>query len=396
MRLLPPPVDSGLAIHHPVMAPACRLLVTWLALGVSDYANASDLWEGTLGQATVVVALDDTQVDADGRYFYRRHRLDLDLRVSEGHARVWAEYAGGGDTATARWVMDRPPVAIGTAWTGTWIGTDGHRLPIRLQPLMVSPTAGDDANAAIPDIDDYGHARLDGLRLEPSRTEARDGYRLQWLREPTTGFEIFEFSSGFSDPARARINRALHASLWQAVKGRFECLSAAHAREYSFKATLRYLASDAVSLSRYTRYDCGGAHPDAGDDPLTLDARSGGPLALEDVFFVAGGALSKPPVDDEERESDQFYDYREKTFAPTVLTLLGTLHPRQMARPRGEGECDYSQASIWSTPIWYLLPDGLYLGPSMSGAERACEEPAFAVLPWSLVRKHPGRVQLGP
>lgn len=83
--------------------------------------------------------------------------------------------------------------------------------------------------------------------------------------------------------------------------------------------------------------DYGHVHPDTADDPLTLDAHSDEPQALEGVFFVVGGALSEAPVRKLEGESNDFCDYREKTLAPTALTLLGTLRPRRLARPRGEG-----------------------------------------------------------
>lgn len=387
-------------ISHGAPASGIRraTLAAVAALGIvaATPAAADDgLWTGSIGQAAVVVELDSSGTSTDGRYFYRIHRLDLDLRASHEHARVWIEYGNGGDIPIAHWAMRSPPAATGAAWEGTWVGRNGRTLPIRLQ-VLAPAAAADEAITTTPDIDAYARARLDGLQLVPTRVESRHGYQLQWQRETTTGIELFEVLSGYPEPARIRINQALRTSLWQAVNGRFECLSAPRARDYTFTATLRYISDDAISLSRLTGSDCGGPHPDAVDSPLTLDARSGKPLALEDVFFVAGGTLSRPPANDDERGSDAYFDYQDRTLAPAILGILKMLYPREMAAPANASACDYSSAAIWSMPSWYLLPAGLYLGPSMSAAERGCEQPAFPVLPWSQVRRHPGPIRVGP
>lgn len=54
--------------------------------------------------------------------------------------------------------------------------------------------------------------------------------------------------------------------------------------DYAQTVTPRLLTPTRVSVSVFTSYVCGGAHPDFGDAPINLDAQTATPLTLEDIL----------------------------------------------------------------------------------------------------------------
>ena len=66
------------------------LLLLALALGVQAKAQMREVYQGTLGQAAVVLELSEAAPDAPvtGRYFYQRHGVDIPL---QGTAQALAE-----------------------------------------------------------------------------------------------------------------------------------------------------------------------------------------------------------------------------------------------------------------------------------------------------------------
>jgi len=177
------------------------------------------------------------------------------------------------------------------------------------------------------------------------------------------------------------------------VNGYFQCLSDPHGDEYSQTVTLHYIDVDAISMSIFTSYDCGGAHPDFGDRPLTIDGRTGEELRLEDVMYVGTGA---PPAYQPGGRNDAYFRYRDQVLAPWLAKTMKRLHPKDMPAVADDaGDCDYNQPSIWAFVNWHLRPDGIYVGPSFARALRACEYPDWSVLPWKVVRAHAGRIKLG-
>ncbi len=379
-----------------------RLLLSALALWASVAAAREDggtLWQGTLGTQQVVVEQTGNMVaaaDCGGRYFYRRHRLDIRLEGKRGVDGActlqelpprWSE-----DAPKNEWRMRAP---TGDHWQGEWVGTNGKTHRIRLSKVTALPEAAESSLTALRgDIDPYAYLRLSTLKLQPGKRETVNGFALRWLRQPDTGLRLFDVASGYSPQVRAAINRTLHQQLWQWVESAYDCRSGGEPGEAGFdtaEATLRHIDARVVSVSLFTAYYCGGAHPDFSDAPLNIDARNGRELRLEDVLWLGRGDA----VHEGENELDRAWaQYRRETFAPWVVSQFTRLYPDEMRAPASEDDCDYRDPDVWDYTSWYVLPRGIHLAAYFPRVARNCDDPDWAVLPWSLVDAHRGEVQL--
>lgn len=363
---------------------ACCLLLAGVAT-----ANPAgpEVYEGTLGKSSIVVLLTRGTEGIGGQYFYRRHRLDIPLeaQASADAGVVMAERGNWRMDATQRPQWTLRPTA-GGGYAGQWRGSDGRTLPITLKP--VDPTrltpSPDPALERLRLDGTYDFLRLSGLQLQTAGSELHDGYRLQWWREPISGLRMFEIVDGYAAAERDRINRVLRERLWKEVLDRYECLSGDGEGEFDQTVAVHRIAPKILSASVFTSYYCGGAHPDFADDPINLDPRDAASLSLDDVLAVDAAAVESRGA-----------DYAAQVRAPWLVAQLQRLYPEQMA-PAGEDECDYNQPEVWSYPGWYATAEGLHIGASFYRAARACDDPEWSVLPWSLVREHHGRVDIAP
>ena len=161
--------------------------------------------------------------------------------------------------------------------------------------------------------------------------------------------------------------------------------------------TPKFLSNDVVSISIFTSYDCGGAHPDFGEAPVNMNAKTAESLTLEDVVWVGEGtpfhylnAEDGVSTGKNDVDFDTFSEYRDKKWAPWLVKQLTEAYPQEMKKPTEESDddCDYSQPEIWQFPAWYFTPKGLYFDPSFARVQRSCEGPEWSVLPWSAIKSH--------
>lgn len=396
-----------------------RLLLVAVACLSCASANARDgdapaaLYTGTLGKQAIVLALDARTADAAddgvrGRYFYRRHHGDLLLQgTADGDHLHLLEGKDPDDGDSPRLELTR---AGDGRLVGTWQASKGQPLQVLLQPAVAPPVAHDAAPylRKLVHEDPYESMRLSGLALEPGRRQRFMGYALQWWRQPDANIELFQVIDGYPEPARDRINAVLMDRLWSEVSAYYDCMATTGplGGDYTQTVTPRLLSPSLVSISVFTDYYCGGAHPDFGDAPINLDARDARALTLEDVLWVGKGQPfrytddlepdpAQPPESTADGASfDTFSDYREKSFAPWLAARLAVLYPSQMAGD-GDDECGYADPSVWQFSNWYLTPDGVFLMPSFPRVARVCEaNDDWSLLPYAEVKKHPGGVAL--
>lgn len=366
-------------------------ITLFAALTFSATASAGTVYEGTLGKSAIVAELDASADGLEGRYFYRRHRLDIPLEAQPAAdgAQVLGERADWRTEEAERphWALHR----AGDGYTGQWRDAKGKSLPIALKPVAAArlPVDADPALEALRKGETYDYLRLSGLKLVDDGSEQRGAYHLQWRREPNSGIRLFEVVDGYPADTRDRVNRVLHARLWSEVQAYYECLSGGGEGEYEQTVTVHRLDPKILSASVFTSYYCGGAHPDFGDSPINLDPRTGRELRLEDVI-----STGKPAPSDE--HDSAWLDYRSQVWAPWLVAQFQRLYPEQMKTSEGEDECDYADEQIWSFPSWHATDKGLYLGASFYRAARACDDPDWSVLPWSVVRQHHGAVDIAP
>ncbi|WP_047236988.1 hypothetical protein [Chromobacterium subtsugae] len=360
---------------------AVGLWVSW-ALAAPVHA---DVWQGELGGAPVVMEWSvDNEGEVDGRYFYRKFHNDIALtgkRDAQGALRL-SESLGHGE-ARADLAL-RPS---GTGWVGEWREPKTKRaLPVTLTPLAMSSEEGTDEADW---IDDYNRARLADLRLRRVGEQVFLGHRLSWWEEPVSRIRWFRLESGYSADAMARLNRIFERRQWRAVVDAFECVAAAQGStlgRYQQAVTPRLLTPRVVSISIETSAFCGGAHPDSGDAPLNMEVASGRVLHLEDVLWLGRGEPQ-----DARGEDGLLRDagYESKVLQPWLASVFGKLYPREMAGGEGGG-CDYRGPEAWNAFNWYLTPKGMQIGAFFARARKDCDNPAWSLLPWALVRQHPG------
>ncbi|MCC3705296.1 hypothetical protein LLR08_22420 [Rouxiella badensis] len=359
---------------------------------------------GTIGRSAVVMELDLNKPEAiTGRYFYEKYHLDLPLNGTEEDGELSLQEGTDDFNDTPRPTL-RLQSDGKSGWQGTWSNPQGKIMPIELTPAQLPETNADPFLTKLIHDSPYEYLRLSNLQLEKGKEQTFMDYPLQWWHEPQSGVSLFTLASGYPEAQLKEINQRLMARLWQEVIDYHSCMLGASqfgSGEFEQSVTPELLSSTVVSVKISTSYSCGGAHPDFGDSPLNLNAKTGAPLSLEDIMWIG---KEKPfhymyAEDHDERGNngvsfDDYSTYREKNFAPWLISQFKQLYPSEMQKPKGNDDCDYSDAEIWYYPSWYLTPKGIHFGPSFARAMRDCEGTSWSVLPWAVRTQHQGGVPL--
>ena len=382
----------------------CALLPLLLFSSWLHAAETTQVLEGLLGKLPIVVELRTDGENVEGRYFYRKHLLDLPLEGAraQGALQLHEGYE--------RFGAPRPQLTLAATdhggWQGEWRSAQGRMFPVRLAPVRLEalPAGADPLWAQLHERAPYEFLRLLASSERQSlREESVLGRRLQWRRDEVSGVALFELLDGYPPAQREKINQRLRERFWQEVIAFHQCQlgGSGMGSEFEQQVSAHLFGEQVVSLSLFTSYFCGGAHPDFGDAPLTLAVESGDELTLEDVLWVGGGQPFRYDYRDDsaapERNDTDFSTYaryRRERLAPWLVEQFTRLYPEQMRPVEGDDDCDYSDAEIWQFPSWYLTDKGLYLGPGFARVARACEYPEWSVLPYEVIRQQPGRVKL--
>lgn len=384
------------------LAPCAAVLFSLIPSVHAD--DGRRVFTGTLGKMPIVVELNITQQDeVTGRYFYEKYHRDLPLSgalqnstltLTEGNNRY------GDDKPLSTLELEE----TGSGWQGEWKSPQGKKLPVKLiEARLSAPTSSTlPFIAALPYSEPYEYLRLQGLKLKPAKKENFMGYDLQWWTEPETKISLFSVESGLSKDDQQRVNQQLLGRLWNEVISYHGCqLQGGENVEFMQQAEPKMISPAVVSLNISTSYYCGGAHPDFGDSPLNIDVKTGHPLSLEDVLWVGEGkpllhaereSLGDEPLSKD--ESNARYQYVSKELVPWVIKQFTALYPNEMKTPTGDDDCNFQDESIWGTSPWYFTEKGLYLGAYFARVQRSCDRPDWSILPYSLVKQHPGAVKL--
>lgn len=384
------------------LAPCAAVLFSLIPSVHAD--DGRRVFTGTLGKMPIVVELNITQQDeVTGRYFYEKYHRDLPLSgalqnstltLTEGNNRY------GDDKPLSTLELEE----TGSGWQGEWKSPQGKKLPVKLiEARLTAPTSSTlPFIAALPYSEPYEYLRLQGLKLKPAKKENFMGYDLQWWTEPETKISLFSVESGLSKDDQQRVNQQLLGRLWNEVISYHSCqLQGGENVEFMQQAQPKMISPAVVSLNISTSYYCGGAHPDFGDSPLNIDVKTGHPLSLEDVLWVGEGkpllhaereSLGDEPLSKD--ESNARYQYVSKELVPWVIKQFTALYPTEMKTPTEDDDCNFQDESIWGTSPWYFTEKGLYLGAYFARVQRSCDRPDWSILPYSLVKQHPGAVKL--
>lgn len=393
---------KGLARRVPL------LVLLMLLLPSSQADEALQVFTGTLGKMPIVLELDSRDPgELTGRYFYQKYRRDLRLSGRlEGQTLSLDEGQNpyGDNSPRPRLTLQK----TADGWQGQWRSPKGKTLPVELVVAQAEAPKADAPEylAQLYQGDVYEYLRLQGLALTQGKQERFMGRTLQWWTEPGSKLSMFTLVSGYTPAEQQRINQQLLGRFWYEVASFHGCMLRASRLglgEYFQTVKPQFMSAGVISLNITTSYFCGGAHPDFGDSPLNIDVRSGEQLSLSDVLWVGEGRPTlhadrnnpgDPPSTEE--QSHASYEYRSKVLVPWLIARWRELYPEQMQTPAADDEdsCNFTDESVWGYSSWYFTPKGLYLGSYFARVQRSCDGADWSVLPYALVRQHPGAVAL--
>lgn len=378
------------------LAPVAVLLIM---LGATAHAeDGRRVFTGTLGKMPIVMELETASAEnISGRYFYQKYRKDLSLHgIKNGEMLVLneGEQSYGDKIPLPKIRLHIEPNRL---W-GDWSNDEGKTLKIELveakQPVIPASTLP--YLLKLHESEPYEYRRLQGVQLKRGKTETFNGYSLQWWSEPQTKLTIFEIVSGYTPEARDRINQLLMGRLWREVGGYYECFAGGGGAFYIQTIKPLLISPAVISVNVSTEVNCGGAHPDNSEAPINLDAKTGNSLTLEDVLWAGRGSPLRYEEGNNEQSSGAFNaysEYRSKEFAPWLVGQLRELYPDQMLSGSDEN-CAYNEEDHWQFPTWNFTENGIKLGPNFSHAEAPCAYVDWSVLPYNVVKQHPGGVAL--
>ncbi|QXZ15884.1 hypothetical protein KVQ82_08210 [Pseudomonas sp. AO-1] len=353
--------------------------------------NGAQVYTGTLGKSPIVLEINPRT--GEGRYFYKKYRKDLPLDGSlDGDT---LELQEGSSMEESRSTLRLQPTTHG--WSGEWTSTAGKTLKINLEPAVIPDVPADALPflARLHDKYPYEYLRLQGITLKKGKTDTFMGYTLQWWSEPHTGTSLFEVVSGYSLEERRSINQQLMARLWSEVLSSYGCSGS-----YAQSSQPLWMSPTVMSVRISSDYYCGGAYPDQNNDALNFDTQSGKLLTLDDVLWVG---QSKPLHFEQQRDfdegsstsSDAWSNYRTTELAPWLVAQLLKLYPSEMTvTAEGENDCNYDEKDPWQFPGWYFTEQGTKLEPSFAHVAAVCGFVDWSVLPYAVVKQHPGAVNL--
>ncbi|RMB52426.1 hypothetical protein C8J44_3459 [Sphingomonas sp. PP-CE-3A-406] len=347
-----------------------------LALPTSATAAPETMYEGMVGTARVVLSIEQNKGEVSGQYFYRTSRLDIDLSGKMAGTPLRLESRTTGDQL----VLNRQEANL----TGALTTSKARRLPVSLHPAGVPVGLPDDLP---PNLTAYERWHFAGLRFTPAQSETIGGRTIRWYREPLSGIRLFRLERGYAAPAMAAVNHALARSQWQNVAAWFACTDMGGKPGIEVtQAGKPWLGVNHMSYVWTTSWSCAGAaHPDFGTQGYNYDMRTGHALTLDGLLH-----FGSRPIPHE--DSDDWYRYRGKSFAYGVVALLERYHPDEMAPPgTSDDDCNYADPEVWQFPAWALSDKGLWLGAYFARAQRPCDSPDWAIIPWSSLDLPPGK-----
>jgi hypothetical protein len=381
-------------------------LAVLLAAGWLSTARSSDkpttVYTGTLGTHQIVMELPRLLTDIlQARYFYVRHPIDIGLGgnvAPNGHLLLEE------DRSSNDFDLVRQPDG---GWKGTWKNAQGSKLPVLLHPAILPPLPANapdflkHARESMP----YVYLRLRKMGLVREKQQSFTGHHLQWWREPISGIRLFRIEDGYPTAQRQRINQALMNRLWSEVDTYYQCVGGdGEGGDYKQHVEPTFLGASAISIVELVDSYCGGAYPTLVRSAINLDAHTGKKLWLDDILWIGKGQpFHYAPLPGEPEDSPanldrlgRWADHQKQFFVPWLIRQLKKRYPRQMMGDKDH--CGYTDdPDAWVFANWYLTPSGVFFIPTFPHAAENCTmTDHWSLLPYSEIRKHPGRLRVVP
>lgn len=338
--------------------------------------------DGRIDRFPIVAELSQFDSSYEFRYFYLSQRKDIRLSGSPGkNGSLELETPDRGDEKMVKEKILL--VKNDTGYSGTW-KSGSRTLRVELGPLHEEkhrhPYADLPGILALRSESDYEYIRTSGFVFSADTKPPAQQAGIRWTKEKYSGISFPRLTGGYDTAVIRKINQQLLERQLIEAKNKLECEGSPWA-EYELTAGGFFLHPHVFSFEFTVSYYCGGAHPDFGSEGLNFDGHTGRLLTLDEVFWFS---KTRPPSEN----SDDWYTYREEKLAPTLVSLLKATYPKQMQKPAGDEDCDYSDPGVWQFPNWHFTKKGLYVGCYFARVARNCDQPGFSVIPYRLLRPY--------
>ena len=367
--------------------------------GVVQAGDDFSVYRGKIGNIPIVVELynDPGSYSGNiaGRYFYTKYRKDLALsgsRDAQGNL-VLTEGDEPVDDSDALASKEAIPVMVLRSsdqkiWQGEWRNGKGKSYPVVLSLVTVLPAATSPFMQQAYQHSRYEYLRHEGAEPVMTKQETVNGYGVEWWRDPLSGMTTFQLSRGYPAEQLTGLNAALREELWQEVLNYYRCMQGSDKGTYTEEMKINQLLPWVVSYVVSGSESCGSGY-NSGVRSENLRASDAKSLKLSDLFWVA-----EPPLPDEESEPS---DYGSSILPHWLAEQFPVMYPDKMLKTvKGAGGntlCDYREPNIWLFPTWTLTAQGILFHPTFPASDSVCDDVTWAVVPWSVVKQHPGRLK---
>ncbi|WP_226102174.1 hypothetical protein [Dickeya oryzae] len=369
-------------------------------VGVTQADDDFPVYRGTIGNTTIVMELYNApgqpeNQSINGRYFYTKYRKDIGLSGSQdvqGNL-VLSEGDDSMDEQQALAGKDPIPVMVlrsrdQNTLQGEWRNGKGKSYPVVLSLVTELPaTASPFMQQA------YQHSRYEYLRherAEPVMTkqETVNGYDVEWWRDPLSGMTTFQLRSGYPVEQLSGLNTVLRKELWQEVLNYYRCMQGTDKGSYTEQVNINQLLPWVVSYSIAGSESCGNGY-NSGVRSESLYASDASHMELKDFFWVG-----EQPAPDNTLEPK---DYSDGILPHWLAEQFSVMYPERMANTVNSGGgntlCDYRRSEVWVFPTWSLTAQGILFHPTFPTSDSVCDDAPWAIVPWSVVKQHPGRLK---
>jgi len=327
--------------------------------------------DGAVSKYPIMMAIDTSDhAVLQGVYFYKNKKQDIELTGSVSKS---GSFELSSDDTGDKFSMTKK----GSVLQGTFTSAKGVKLQVTLNVIKdsLSRLEVTKRSDAAEILDAYKFA---DIKLVPGRLETIDNrFTIQWYTEPLSKISMFKIAKGYPDEVIRKANAIIEKNFNGQLSAYFSCTGYEKGSGYDFSISSYFLTDRFISYCISANWDCkGAAHPDFGESGTTIDARNGRELSLEDIFWLGKGA--KP-----QQDSKEWFEYRDKVFAPKIVALFKGLYPKEMKKPTSDEDCDYTDPEVWNFPEFYFTKKGLQLGAFFARYIRKCDNPSWSIIPYS-------------
>lgn len=247
-----------------------------------------------------------------------------------------------------------------------------------------------------PFVSDQELSEIDLLRSSfaifektDSVTRMENNIELTWHKEKHWDSYLFRVTKGLPDSTMQWVNQLLESQqlFWFCGYGR--CASSYGTGDFHAEVHTVFINNDFLSYETTINFNCRGAY--TSDNTVSMCAnillKEKEMLRTEDILLFPGG------VNYMDGAYAEWVAYRSDVYAVRVIDYLRKEYPDRFPpeeeRETGEnGNCDYSDPSIWEQGEVLITQKGLKFGLYPYRNPLYCKDPKWAVIPYELLQEY--------